>query len=209
MSVSGEGLGDDEQARHSPRFKDITGMKFGRLTAVKVVGKAKGRGYKWECVCDCGSAVGVFGVLLRRGNTRSCGCLALEYRRKPKPEMTKTDAPFNLVVSTYKQSANKRRLTWALTPEAARSLFLTNCYYCGVEPLQVKHSLASRRGHTSPFYYNGIDRIDNRLGYVPGNVCACCSVCNGAKADMPSVDFTAWLARIHRFSSDTSAPLAA
>lgn len=31
---------------------------------------------------------------------------------------------------------------------------------------------------------NGIDRVDNDKGYVPGNVSPCCWVCNIAKGTM-------------------------
>ena len=48
----------------------MVGRRFGRLV---VIGKA-GQG-KWKCQCDCGNVSIVFGSNLRRGNTRSCGCL--------------------------------------------------------------------------------------------------------------------------------------
>lgn len=54
--------------------KDISGMKFGKLTALKAVGK-NGKGeYLWECVCDCGNrrTVNVSNLLL--GRSTSCGC---------------------------------------------------------------------------------------------------------------------------------------
>jgi hypothetical protein len=48
---------------------DLTGQRFGRLIAVKYVGKSK-----WECRCDCGNMVTALSNNLRRGNTTSCGC---------------------------------------------------------------------------------------------------------------------------------------
>ena len=35
--------------------KDITGMKFGRLTAIEPVGKDNRRNILWKCRCDCGN----------------------------------------------------------------------------------------------------------------------------------------------------------
>lgn len=57
------------------RMKDVTGQRFGRLTAVAYFG-VKGRTAKhaWRCECDCGRDVVVVGESLRSGNTTSCGC---------------------------------------------------------------------------------------------------------------------------------------
>jgi hypothetical protein len=59
--------------------EDLTGRKFGRLTATKVnPAKSKGEGAYWDCLCDCGGRVTVIASSLKRGNTRSCGCLHQE-----------------------------------------------------------------------------------------------------------------------------------
>lgn len=61
--------------RH-PRQKygnvDLTGQRFGRLVAIRPVGKA--RSVIWEVKCDCGTVKNVAGPNLVTGNTRSCGC---------------------------------------------------------------------------------------------------------------------------------------
>jgi len=58
-------------------FIDITNQKFGRLTTVRRVATVKKRAM-WECVCECGNMTITAGHLLRRGDTRSCGCLGPE-----------------------------------------------------------------------------------------------------------------------------------
>lgn len=63
---------------HSNNFKDLTGQKFGRLTAVKFVGQSAEKRALWECLCDCGNTIIVPGKSLRTGNTKSCGCLNIE-----------------------------------------------------------------------------------------------------------------------------------
>lgn len=57
-----------------PKFIDLTSVKFHRLTVIKR-SASKGKGAFWECLCDCGKTITVFGQSLRTGNTRSCGCL--------------------------------------------------------------------------------------------------------------------------------------
>lgn len=55
-------------------MKDITNKRFGRLIAIKPVGKTKSREIMWKCKCDCGNCVEVLGSSLRAGRTKSCGC---------------------------------------------------------------------------------------------------------------------------------------
>lgn len=58
--------------------KDISGQKFGRLTAIKPVRSEKNLGVIWLCRCDCGGEKEVPVSRLTRGVTKSCGCLAKE-----------------------------------------------------------------------------------------------------------------------------------
>ena len=56
---------------------DLTGQKFGRLTVIK---RAENKGIQvcWLCKCECGNEKVVNGNGLRRGGTKSCGCLQRE-----------------------------------------------------------------------------------------------------------------------------------
>ncbi len=58
--------------------KDITGQKFGKLTAIKI-DKVKRNGHTtstyWLCQCDCGNLTSVEASRLKRGYTKSCGCI--------------------------------------------------------------------------------------------------------------------------------------
>ena len=60
------------------RVKDMTGMKFGRLTIVKESGRDKHRNTLWLCKCECGNETIVRGINLKNGRTTSCGCLRNE-----------------------------------------------------------------------------------------------------------------------------------
>ena len=60
-------------------LKDLTGMKFGRLTVIgRVANNAEGRAM-WECQCECGSKKVVKGKNLINGATKSCGCMLKEH----------------------------------------------------------------------------------------------------------------------------------
>lgn len=57
---------------------DITGKQFGRLTALRRVEDDAHGLTQWRCVCSCGKEVTVRSQDLRRGEQKSCGCLASE-----------------------------------------------------------------------------------------------------------------------------------
>ena len=58
--------------------KRLENIKFGRLTAIKEVGRTKSGNALWLCTCDCGGEKIVSSYSLRRGNTQSCGCIKRE-----------------------------------------------------------------------------------------------------------------------------------
>ena len=57
------------------KYKDISGKKFGRLTAIKRVGADKQRRSLWLCKCECGNKTKIRLPNLTTGITKSCGCL--------------------------------------------------------------------------------------------------------------------------------------
>ena len=62
--------------------EDLTGKKFGRLTAIHPVTKKGSRKRFWRCRCDCGNETVVEEFHLKSGHTKSCGCYRRELPRK-------------------------------------------------------------------------------------------------------------------------------
>lgn len=54
-----------------------SGNRYTRLLVIKFAYTKNGKAY-WHCKCDCGNEVDVTADSLRRGNTKSCGCLHRE-----------------------------------------------------------------------------------------------------------------------------------
>ena len=57
--------------------KDLSNRKFGRLIAIRIVGR-KNRKSMWLCKCECGKETIVSVSHLLSGHTKSCGCIKNE-----------------------------------------------------------------------------------------------------------------------------------
>jgi hypothetical protein len=61
--------------------RDLTGLKFGRLTVRKASKKRDAQGnILWLCDCQCGGIKYASRVHLRRGQVISCGCAQAEQK---------------------------------------------------------------------------------------------------------------------------------
>lgn len=166
--------------------KDETGNRYGKLTVIKRDKNENKKSWHWICKCDCGNTVTIDGKSLRSGNTKSCGCyhydvVAIEVGR----------ASFNRILLYYRNGARKRNLEFKIDKIYFEKLINGNCFYCGKNPQQIQ------KGLNGNYVYNGIDRIDNSVGYVYGNVVSCCKNCNRAKADMEIDDFKKWIENLY------------
>ncbi len=59
------------------RVIDMAGKRFGRLKVLSYSHIGENGGAYWGAVCDCGNEVVVDGQSLRKGCTKSCGCLRI------------------------------------------------------------------------------------------------------------------------------------
>ena len=60
-------------------IKDMTGLSIGRLTVETCAGTDSKGIVRWSCRCACGNIVIVPGYVLRRGASKSCGCIRKEH----------------------------------------------------------------------------------------------------------------------------------
>ena len=72
------------------------------------------------------------------------------------------------------------------------------CHYCGA----VKTNSIKIRGDVNSFKYNGLDRVDNTIGYIKDNCVSCCKICNRAKGALSSEDFINWIKNLYTHTID-------
>lgn len=68
------------------RYKDLTGMSFGKLTVIEIdhfQDCPKSRRVYWKCKCECGNYKVIRSDSLTSGNTQSCGCYNVTCKLKP------------------------------------------------------------------------------------------------------------------------------
>jgi hypothetical protein len=109
------------------------------------------------------------------------------------------------VFKKYSRRAAERQLQFNLTLDDVKKHIHAPCYFCGT---QYTNSF-DIRGRT--MYYNGIDRIDNSIGYERDNCQPCCWRCNYAKRDSSVEDFANWANKLVKnfptLLQDTVTPL--
>lgn len=177
---------------------DISGVVFGRLTVISDVGLDKSGFRYWKCDCSCGGKVVVRSHELKRGHTKSCGCLQAETRAKGGMNILPYgQASANELFASYKKSASSRGYSFRLTRDEFLGIVDKPCTYCGSEKSLTRKP---NKGVNGGFRYTGIDRIDNSAGYVKGNVAPCCWICNRAKGTLSDQDFRSWINSLMDFN---------
>ena len=176
----------------SLNFKDLLGKKFGRLTVTeRSYPNTKLGDAMWLCKCECGKERIVVGNSLRRGLTKSCGCLNVEVASKSN-KLKSGLSNMRIVMSYYKRNAKKKGLKFELTEKQFTELTKQECYYCGVKPYRIQ-----KLRKNGEYVYNGLDRIDNDKGYAINNVVSCYAKCNYAKRNMSLQEFKEWIERVY------------
>lgn len=148
-------------------LKNITGEKFGRLTAVKLIKKTQSGRTRifWECVCDCGELTVVHNQSLHNGDSASCGCLRKESARKAHMihgQAARRNAAASPEYNSYHSAKARCR-----NPSSA--------YYSYYGGRGIEFRFQSFEQFLEdigprPTPNHSVDRIDNNGHYEPGNV---------------------------------------
>lgn len=181
---------------YTPRKPLTIGEKYWRLTCINEAGVNKRNKKVYLFQCECGNQYKGLGTWVRMGRTKSCGCIHTEYLNSDqakeqrlkgtnKLRLTPGESALNATFFVYKDRAKKYELEFSLTKEEFKTLTQRNCFYCNKLP---SNNYGSKYNN-GRYIYNGLDRIDNKLGYTLQNSVPCCKICNIAKHNLTLNDF--------------------
>ncbi len=187
------------------------GDKYNRLTAIKLdfvkQTKCKDKRNKsgisfikrpyWVFKCDCGNEKTILVNRVKTGNTKSCGCLMSESMTKYNQENKRHaygEAAKNGLLKSYINGAVLRNYSFELTNEEFFWFTKQDCFYCGNPPVQPMTK--SSPSYFGDYLYNGIDRVENTIGYTFDNCVTCCTDCNMSKGKKSIEKFTEWIKRL-------------
>lgn len=107
------------------------------------------------------------------------------------------EASFKHLFHFYKFQAKEREFAFDLTQDEFRTLTKQDCFYCGVEPAIIHKRLISN----GEYICNGVDRLDNSIGYTTNNCVPCCTRCNMMKKCMSLDEFVASCQKISDYQN--------
>ncbi len=164
------------------KIEDLTGKTIGIHLFKEICKDSIGTGKIWWMV-ECTNCK----TISRRRKDYKPGCVNCYSLPKGYTGLT-------VLMSRYRLSCKDKSFSFELNREQFRDLTSTDCHYCGVEP---KKPVGRENGSSwGEYFYNGIDRKDNNLGYIYSNCLSCCTMCNIMKSDMSYCEFIAWIDRI-------------
>lgn len=147
-----------------PRFMDLTGQAFGRLTVAAYVGRDGRQKHYWRCSCACGGETVVRGEHLRSGAVLSCRC--------HREEVTAANSTTHGDARGYQRTPEYR--SWKGARERTlnpRHHQFPNYGGRGITFSEEWSDFAAflRDMGRKPSPKHSIDRIDNDGPYAPGN----------------------------------------
>jgi hypothetical protein len=137
------------------------GKRFGKLLVTKYLGSIGAKGIHWECKCDCGKTAILTNFKLLNRGTDSCGCIRLEVIKSGYGEIT------GQWYGQLGRNAIARDLEFNLDIKYLDELFKKQNYKCALTGLPLRIERVVRKANLSTA---SLDRIDNNLGYIKGNV---------------------------------------
>lgn len=146
-----------------PDFINLEGQQFGRLLVVKRDPKKYAKTH-WICLCQCGNIKSVDACYLRKGRTRSCGCLRKELAAEAHYKHGGCDKNFKRIYNIYNNM--KKRCYNKNNPKYPNygGRGITICEEWGKFENFLKWALTN--GYDPEL---SIDRIDNNGNYDPSN----------------------------------------
>ncbi len=157
-----------ESSKYAEGRRNLTGKRFGKLTAIRRI--LVGKWFKWECLCDCGKTVtrSMSNLVDKAYPSNNCGCVPVNIKKGIASKLWKGHGGISRsVMCQIESSAKNRGIPFDLDKEYLWELFLSQHGRCSLSGIDIKFSSSAKlRLETTA----SLDRIDSNVGYIRGNV---------------------------------------
>ena len=154
--------------RFSEQAQNMVGKRYGKWMVMCLHSKTKSGQAKLLCRCDCGIENAVWSTHLVSGQSKSCGC---QKRHGKEHKMwTGHGGISGQLWGQIKNSASgnkgtRAKLELSITIEDVWKLYQRQGGKCALSGVELSLPLRYNRPGTA-----SLDRVDNSMGYVAGNV---------------------------------------
>jgi hypothetical protein len=136
-------------------------IKFGKLTFLKIAGRASDKHIIWECKCDCGNSHKALASSIRRGHTTQCkDCKNKLLSEKSKTHGMRYSHEYRVWQAIKSRCLNKNSKDYKKYGAIGISMYLP-----WVNSFEEFYKYVGKSSKEL-----SIDRIDNNKGYEPNNV---------------------------------------
>jgi len=164
-------MADEPSIPTNPKFKDERGKRYGRLFVTAYAGRRHDKMQQFLCHCDCGVEAQVIAQNLRRGNSKSCGCVSREKLGERRRAINPAGRQHPLTYSTWRHmrgrcfDSNNRKYS----AYGGRGITICDRWQRGVDGKSGFECFLEDMG-PRPSSQHSIDRFpDNDGNYEPTN----------------------------------------
>ncbi len=176
---------------------DLINKKFNYLLVIEKLEKDDARHQWWLCQCDCGAKTRVQTSDLKNNRYKSCGCRRrIACVKNAKRSGNPIESSWRNLYTRYQGAARTHNREFDIDFHYFRAKCLLPCHYCGIMPKKLYNAYLKTNGSLNKcalkmnmedvnkfsIYYNGIDRLSSKKGYIRTNCVPCCETCNYLKS---------------------------
>lgn len=184
-----------QKTKVNERFSIPIGTVFSRLTVLEETAPklTEGGGSRkcYKVRCECGKTFITIGTSLKHKRVTECSSCAYQKRPQSTKRLTQEERMFT---KTIVDRCKAHNIPYSITAADYITVAKKACHYCGAPPI-IKGAHMTRHAEI-PIPVNGIDRVDNTLGYTIENIVPCCSICNSMKSTLSSEHFLTHIKQI-------------